>query len=183
MLKLKITKICSIENCDYVHKGHGWCHKHLRRWKSTGDPLGTKFGTPEERFWKYVQKTDTCWLWTGAVQSGGYGIIRVGKNVTAHRYSFFLHNGHWPEPMCLHSCDVRNCVNPSHLREGTAHDNVQDVLERGTMGPSPKLNPWQVLEIQTRLGCEEMGITLAREYSVAKSMISNIKHGKHPYCE
>src|SRR5215472_5187265 len=30
------------------------------------------FGDDERRFWSYVEKTDTCWLWTGAKDETGY---------------------------------------------------------------------------------------------------------------
>lgn len=31
-------RICSVEGCPETHKGHGYCKKHLRRWKKHGDP-------------------------------------------------------------------------------------------------------------------------------------------------
>jgi hypothetical protein len=33
---------CSIEGCDNAHLARGWCDKHYRRWKATGDPLAVK---------------------------------------------------------------------------------------------------------------------------------------------
>lgn len=35
------------------------------------------------------------------------------------------------ELMVLHNCDNPECINPAHLRLGTAKDNVHDWLERG----------------------------------------------------
>jgi hypothetical protein len=38
------------------------------------------FKTPEQYaadFWKRVDKTDSCWLWTGALHSAGYGVVRI----------------------------------------------------------------------------------------------------------
>lgn len=33
------ARACSIEGCDDVHFGRGWCRKHYKRWRSHGDPL------------------------------------------------------------------------------------------------------------------------------------------------
>ena len=79
-----------------------------------------------EKFWAKVQKTDTCWLWTGAVGTAGYGSYRLnGKKQGAHRISWQLVNG--PIRLnILHRCDVKLCVNPEHLFEGSYSDNMQD---------------------------------------------------------
>jgi hypothetical protein len=54
------------------------------------------------------------------------------KNVLAHRRSHELFIGPVPDGMMvLHSCDVRECVNPSHLRAGSAADNGDDMAVRG----------------------------------------------------
>jgi hypothetical protein len=33
----------------------------------------------EERFWAKVNKTETCWLWTGAKHEKGYGLLKVAR--------------------------------------------------------------------------------------------------------
>ena len=42
-----------------------------------------------ERFWSKVEKTDTCWLWTGATDQTGYGVLITarerGWNATPRR--------------------------------------------------------------------------------------------------
>lgn len=85
-----------------------------------------------ERFWKYVSKTpDGCWLWVGRTGRNGYGQISIKRKETlAHRYSYFLAHGQYPSDCCLHSCDVHNCVNPDHLRNGSRQDNMRDRMER-----------------------------------------------------
>jgi len=84
----------------------------------------------------YTLCPDTgCWLWTGHKYRNGYGAIKVfGRMRLAHRFSYELHKGPIPEGLCiLHSCDVRNCVNPEHLRVGTHQENMQEASERGRM--------------------------------------------------
>ena len=73
----------------------------------------------EERFWSQVNKTDTCWLWTGYINPGGYGIAKsMGRRVKAHRMSYELLVGEIPTGLVLdHLCRNRSCVNPTHLKD------------------------------------------------------------------
>lgn len=92
------------------------------------------FKTPMgERFWQRVDKRgpDDCWVWTGA-KLGKYGSIFNGKrNIGAHRASLIL-DGRDPGPLdALHSCHNTLCVNPAHLRPGTAKENARDTIEAG----------------------------------------------------
>lgn len=88
----------------------------------------------EERFWKYVEKTDSCWLWTGA-RSGDRGWIWYNKRYQlAYRVSFQMLKGQIPGGLfVLHSCDNGLCVNPDHLFLGTQKDNIQDAWKKGRM--------------------------------------------------
>jgi hypothetical protein len=89
--------------------------------------------TSIERFWSQVTKTDGCWLWTGYTRKG-YGTIKVnGEQITTHRFSFFLHYGHFPN-ICRHACDTPACVNPEHLLDGTHQDNRRDCVTRNRHG-------------------------------------------------
>ena len=73
--------------------------------------------TVEERFWVKVEKTESCWIWTGAHKNSGYGSFWAGdRSVLAHRYSWALEHGPVPEGLELdHLCRVRDCVRPDHL--------------------------------------------------------------------
>lgn len=140
----------------------------------------------EERFWAKVDKSggaQACWLWTSARYPKGYGIIRFdGKVRKAHRVSFFLHHGHWPEPCCCHRCDNPPCVNPAHLWEGSNADNTRDRDEKGHQrGPrgeshhKAKLSPEDVQSIRAS---DESHSVLARQYDVAHSTIQGIRNGR-----
>lgn len=69
-------------------------------------------------FWTSVEKTEECWLWTGALNRNGYGNYWhpvEKRNIGAHRYAY-LEQHSIPELHELHhTCHVRNCVRPSHL--------------------------------------------------------------------
>jgi hypothetical protein len=88
----------------------------------------------EVRFWRFVDMTGECWLWTGA-KSGpnGYGKIGIDGTRTrsAHRVSFELSFGPIPKGLwVLHSCDNPSCVNPTHLYLGDRAQNMRDAHER-----------------------------------------------------
>lgn len=71
----------------------------------------------QQRFWSRINKTDTCWPWTGATDSNGYAILKSrGKTVFAQRVSYELINGPIPKGYFVHrSCNMQHCVNPDHL--------------------------------------------------------------------
>lgn len=82
-----------------------------------------------------VDESTGCWLWVSSKYRNGYGWLKVfGKTVSAHRYSYELHKGDIPPDMeILHSCDVKNCINPDHLRIGTHAENMKEASVRGRM--------------------------------------------------
>lgn len=50
------------------------------------------------RFFRYVQKTDECWIWTGGKAGGRevhqrYGVFRVGSQTDGTRRQVYAH--HW----------------------------------------------------------------------------------------
>lgn len=86
------------------------------------------------RFWPQVNKTETCWLWTGSVYgSNSYGQMWTGeKAIGAHRLSWEIHHGTIPAgQLVLHRCDTPTCVNPAHLVLGTHRDNMADMVRKG----------------------------------------------------
>lgn len=89
----------------------------------------------EERFWENVEKTDTCWLWTGNKQKDrGYGKIWTSKTKCegAHRLSLRLHGKDLPDNcVVLHTCDNPSCVNPDHLQIGSHRANQIDKVIKG----------------------------------------------------
>lgn len=142
ILPRSTVKICSIPDCESLVMARGWCTMHYSRFLRGQEmlaPARRVVNDPEKRFWAKVNKDGptmphmetACWVWTARTTIDGYGSFRYGQVVNAHRYSFFLANGHWPEPQGLHACDNPPCVNPDHISEGDQKENAQQREDRG----------------------------------------------------
>lgn len=85
-----------------------------------------------KRFWSRVDKTDGCWLWTGAKSTAGYGSITVHTVQTyAHRLSYeWAHGPIAPGLVIDHLCANPSCIRPDHLEAVTQQENIQRAWER-----------------------------------------------------
>jgi hypothetical protein len=86
----------------------------------------------EDKFMTHVSKDASgCWLWTGHRMKNGYGrFFHEYQGYLAHRYSWFLFVKQ-PSQLICHTCDIRHCVNPSHLFEGDYLANNRDRAKKG----------------------------------------------------
>lgn len=142
----------------------------------------------EKRFWSKVDKRgpDECWPWKAGL-SNGYGsfCLYVGYNTTAHRVAWELVNGPMPKDLDgCHSCDNRDCCNPSHIWPGTPHDNAEDMVKKrrnnsGERCNKSKLTPSEVIEMfhKYRSGSYTQR-ELATEYVVSQANVGRIVNGQ-----
>lgn len=159
--------ICSVDDCGRTaFNDRGWCQAHYKRWQKYGDidadrPVRfQKRGDTEACFWAKVQKTESCWNWTGSTSTVGYGQLRVaGRILWAHRMSYERVNGPIPAGMQIdHICHNRLCVNPDHLRVATKKQNMENPAglrshnKSGVRGVSwmPRLNKWRATVVHNR---------------------------------
>lgn len=124
-------KICKVEYCDRPSRTNKLCVMHYSRFRRTGSVQNGRpwdSMTIEERFWMKVQKTDGCWIWTGAAQPSGHGVFRDENKKTASAYRWLWERERGPVPAGLvldHIvCDNPRCVNPDHLKTATIGENV-----------------------------------------------------------
>ena len=71
-------------------------------------------------------RTNRCLLWPHALNSDGYGVLRVrGRLELAHRMAYRLHKGLIPRGKEVdHVCRNRACINPDHLTGESKQDNI-----------------------------------------------------------
>lgn len=122
-------RACDIDDCRNPHYGRGWCSKHYKRWKKTGDPATTLWETRStDRFWAKVKRGEGCWEWTAYKDPLGYGRLTVNRESwLAHRRSWVLSGRTFPQdrPMLDHLCRNPSCVRPDHLEPVTMQENIK----------------------------------------------------------
>lgn len=160
-------------------------------------PLLTKPGrdgmSPLDRFkhrcddwnWAFAFTGDACWLWTGGLNRGGYGQLRVGTfgMIQAHQIAYLLKHGDIPAGMVvMHTCDVPRCCNPDHLVLGTHRQNIIDCLTKGRgnrRGAGPRvMSPELVRSIRKRNADGEAKDAIARDLGINRVTVSDAVSGK-----
>lgn len=147
----------------------------------------------ETRHWTLAEKlahhsmpepNSGCWLWTGALDSSGYGHMKwLGRTVKAHRLTWESANGPIPSGMHIcHRCDVPSYVNLEHLWLGTNQDNVSDKMSKGRhfvvhgeVHWQSKLTPELVREIRLAQGRHA---DIAVRFGMSQPQVSKIKRGE-----
>lgn len=145
----------------------------------------SRFGIEDQRrFWSKVTfgyRDHNCWLWTGCLGRGGYGVFRwCGLNLRAHRVAWEVERGPVPSGLqVLHRCDRPGCVNPAHLFLGTDADNMRD-RDRKDRGPRgrrngrARLTEDAIRDIRTRVDGGQPQRHVADLYGVGKTTIGQI---------
>lgn len=135
---------------------------------------------------KNVLHTDNgCMLFKGAINSSGYGSIRLGdKILSAHRLAYEYFIGPIPEDLhVLHRCNTRACINPAHLYAGTHQQNMADksaarsVDVRGINNPRASMSEDDVRELR-ELSKTKGDRELSIKYGLHIKTISKIRRRK-----
>lgn len=171
--KQAIATTCGLRHC--VNPAH-----------LTLKALGKPPSGDEVRFWSHVNKTDSCWLWTGGEHTSGYGRIGLHEHNNrmeyAHRYSYALHFGELPDDVYVaHTCDVKMCVNPAHLFKSQGNlENMADAatkrrIAHGERSARSKLTDAEVAEIRARAATgAETQAQIAEDYDITRAYVSEL---------
>lgn len=136
-----------------------------------------------------------CVLFFGCKDRNGYGSQGYeGKTELAHRVAWFQYYGWIPSGQhVLHHCDVRACIEITHLFLGDNLANVQDRVDKGRTytGIQKGISKGKGSTNSKALLCEEdipqirfelgLGIShekIAKRYNVSRSVITDINIGK-----
>lgn len=143
---------------------------------------------PAQRFWSKVQKTETCWNWTGS-KVQGYGVFSMGvhrRGIRAHRLSYeWAHGVTLPIGIVVcHHCDNPQCVRPEHLFVGTTADNVRDKVaknrhDHGERHAMAKMTEAQAVESIRRYYAG--GVTQAeigQQLGIGRNAVSRLVNGR-----
>jgi hypothetical protein len=137
----------------------------------------------EMRFWRLAAKggPNECWPWSGVRIRGGYGNFRETnprRMRRAHRFAYEVTHGPIPSGlMVLHTCDNPACVNPRHLKIGTALDNTADMFARHRARPPHKLSDRQVVEIRRLAATGLSYCAIGRLFTVDDGTVGRIVKG------
>jgi hypothetical protein len=139
--------------------------------------------TIEEKFDQRVDRTGSCWVWTGGLNSNGYGTLKRpgGKPRYAHRYSWERENGPIPDGLnVLHKCDNPPCVRPDHLFLGTQKVNGEDMAGKwrstwGERNAQARLTDAQAVAVANDWRSTR---EVAEQYGISRSTVSKIRLGR-----
>lgn len=133
-----------------------------------------------KKFWSKVliAPGDACWEWMGGEDAQGYGKVRfLGQEKYTHRLvmEWQYERDLGRDEHVRHLCDNPGCVNPDHLRVGTAAENIADRDAKGRTARGPKRIPSETKDrIRARFREGASRLRLSREFGVAHATVARI---------
>lgn len=138
---------------------------------------------------RYVEDANGCWIYQGEIGRYGYGVVSFGQRrdgnrvrIVAHRYFYEQLVEAVPRDLNVcHKCDVRACVNPSHMFIGTQADNLNDMRKKGREGRAGAVGErnhfarLSAREAKAILEAEGTQASIAERYGVAHATVQAIK--------
>lgn len=183
------TRKCSVEGCPAALSARGYCCRHYRKWRATGDPGGLETMRASARSGErwviehHHYDGPKCLIWPFKTQNGYAGWITTAYGrMLAYRYMCILAHGppRSSEDYALHSCGngIGGCCDPQCLYWGTQAQNIADTLTHGTRAwgerlPQSVLTEESVREIRRT---EEPVSSLAKRFCVSHRTIRDARN-------
>jgi hypothetical protein len=132
-----------------------------------------------ERIYKRVEKRGDCLICLYKPTINKYTQIWLGEHFYrkegTHRVVWELIHGPIKDGMqILHTCDIRPCIEDTHLFEGTVQDNQRDKMKKGR-GWNQILTVQDVIDIRRALSEGERSFVVANLYNVSACTIRDIQ--------
>lgn len=186
---------CSIDGCGKRHQAHGYCIKHLWRFKQHGNPVQPVWTDKswEQRFKEKIGQpaANGCWPWLGFCNEAGQGWVNSrtkGGTTIASRASYEHFIGQISSGLYVcHKCDNPRCVNPDHLFLGTQKENMLDAVSKrrhsyGEKVKQSRLTEANVLEIRATIGPDRSFrgelLRLSKRFGVSPTCIRHVVMGR-----
>jgi hypothetical protein len=103
----------------------------------------------DHNFWARLDRSGGCWLWTGAKDPKGYGVLKVAsRSWKAHRYAWLLSRGREPQEggVVVQTCGHPSCCQPDHLLERTGGRQPRKARRPSGAGSVAEVRPgvWEL---------------------------------------
>lgn len=109
-----------------------------------------------------------CLLWKGSVDTSGRAQMSVNRHsARASHVAWYLVHRYKPKYLC-HTCDVRRCVNPSHLIEGGPGLNGWDRKAKKRGGILEAASPFDPFSDQRHEDAMRAFVDGLREYAMSQ---------------
>jgi hypothetical protein len=123
---------CSATGCFKTAFCKGLCKMHYNRQWKHGD-IRYNGRINRRKPITYDIDSDGCFKCTShAKRKDGYISYQYNRRmIPLHRYIYEQCFGVLDNSLVvMHTCDVRDCINPEHLKEGTPLDNFNDMVSK-----------------------------------------------------
>lgn len=179
---------CSLDDCDRPHYGHGLCQMHYKRSRRPSGLDGPVLQKDTKEYLRQLVsiETDACTLWGRSITASGYPLVQFDERaIVGHRLVCWDTYG--PPPFdgaqAAHSCGVKRCVNPRHIRWATRQENEADKKRHGTYqygerNPAVKLSDAQVAAIRRGYAEGVSRRTIAWYFGLSQGHVCNIINNK-----